>query len=48
MQGPQLGQTVLLGREGGFQRIRQLGVVHGDDPEPGLQLEDFDFSSGEF
>jgi hypothetical protein len=48
VQGTELGETLLLGRQGGLQGIGQLGVVHGDDPQAGLQLEDLNFSSGEF
>src|SRR5690348_18483021 len=48
VQGAQLRQALFLGRQGGFQSLGKLGVVHGHDPEPGLQLEDLYFSSGEF
>src|SRR5437867_3661083 len=48
VEGAELGQALLLGRQGGLKGVRKLGVVHGDHPEAGFQLQDFDFSSGEF
>src|SRR5712692_294120 len=48
VEGAQLRQALFLGRERGLQGFRQLGVVHRHDPEPCFQLQDFDFSPGEF
>src|SRR5690242_1179260 len=48
VEGAQLGQALLFGRERGLERVGQLGVVHGHDAEARLQLEDLDFCSGEF
>ena len=48
VESAQLRQALLFGREGGLEGVRQLGIVHGDDPEPGLQLEDLYFSPCQF
>ena len=48
VEGPQLRQALLFGGEGRLERVRKLGVVHGDDPEPRLELEDLNLSSGQF
>ena len=48
VESTQLSQALLLGREGGLQGVGKLRVVHGNHPETCFQLEDFDFSSGQF
>src|SRR5438445_3282646 len=48
MEGSQLGKALLFGREGGLQGFRKLGVVHGYNPEPSLQLQDLNFGPGQF
>src|SRR6266851_6828382 len=37
--GTQLRQALLLGRQGGLEGVGKLGVVHGDHPQAGLQLD---------
>ena len=36
VESAQLRQALLFGRQGGLEGVRQLGIVHGDDSEPGL------------
>src|SRR2546427_383157 len=45
--GTQLRQALLLGRKGGFEGVRQLGVVHRHNPEASLQLDHLHLSSGQ-
>jgi hypothetical protein len=47
MHGPQPVQPLLLSQERGLKGVRQLGVVHLNDPQAGFQLQNLDFSTGE-
>src|SRR5260370_1230704 len=46
--GAELRQALLLGRQGGLEGVGKLGVVHGDHPQPGLQLDHLHLGSGQF
>src|SRR5581483_10445050 len=46
--GAQPVQPLALLDERALQRLRQLGVVHGHDPQPGLQLADRHLGPGQF
>src|SRR5207302_10236127 len=48
VEGAQLRQALLFGRQRGLESLGKLGVVHRDDPEPGLQLQDLNFSPCQF
>src|SRR2546428_5965022 len=47
VQSAQLGQALLLGRQGGLEGVGELGVVHRDDAEARLQLDDFHLGPGQ-
>src|SRR5579859_1022911 len=48
VKGAQLLQSLLLGRQGDPEGVRQLVVVHGHDPEASLELAHLHLGPGQF
>ena len=48
MPGAEPGETLALDVERALEGLGELSVVHGHDPQPGLELADFHLSSGQF
>src|SRR5258708_4361334 len=47
VEGPELLESLLFGRQGGLEGVGKLGVVHGHDPEASFQLDDLHFGPRE-